>query len=104
MAKVAQTIMWQVPPGKELEFIEITGRAKKIHMRLGAENAILGREHVGENAGQYIYQTHFASAEAYGKFIDAAGADKEWMTLWTEAVKKQVATLSGSRLVVGIDI
>jgi hypothetical protein len=36
--------------------------------------------------------------------MDAVGTDKEWMALWAEGVKNQVATLGVSRLMVGIDL
>jgi hypothetical protein len=104
MTVIATSTTWIVPPGKDLEFIEMNSRAKKIHMRLGAENAVLGRIQIGENTGQYVYQLYFASAAAYGKFMDSVGTDKEWITMYAEGVKKQVATLGMSRLLVGIDI
>jgi hypothetical protein len=104
MAKVTSAFWWTVQPGKELDFIEINIRAKKIHMRLGAENALLGRVSIGDNAGQFVYTLTFASGEAYGKFMDAGANDSEWMALWAEGVKKEAATMSGSRLITGIDI
>ena len=104
MTQIAVSTTWIVPPDKALAFIEINRRGKQIHLRLGAENAVLGRVQVGENTGQYIYQMYFASAAAYGKFMDAVGTDKEWMALWAEGVKNQVATLGVSRLMVGIDL
>jgi len=104
MTVIAVSTTWIVPPGKDLEFIALNVRAKKIHTRLGAENAVLGRVQVGENTGQYIYQMFFALAAAYGKFMDSVGTDKEWMALWAEGVKNQVSTLGVSRLMVGIDI
>jgi hypothetical protein len=73
-------------------------------MRLGAESAVLGRVQIGENTGQFVYQMTFASAEVYGKFLDAAGKDAEWMAFWAEAIKKKTGTPGGSRMVIGIDI
>lgn len=105
MAKVSTATWWTVQPGKELEFIEANVRAKKIHMRLGAESAYLNRVQIGENTGQFIYQLTFASAEVYGKFLDAAGKDSEWMAFWAEQLaKSKYATIGSSRMVIGIEI
>ena len=104
MARVTSAFWWTVQPGKELDFIETCSRAKKIHLRLGAENAQLGRVNFGDNAGQFIYTLIFASGEVYGKFMDAGATDSEWMALWAESVKKQSGTMSNSRLVTAIDI
>jgi hypothetical protein len=104
MTVIAVSTTWIVPPEKAIQFIELNRQAKKLHMRLGAENAVLGRVQVGENTGQYIYQMFFASAAAYGKFMDSVGTDSEWIAMYADAVKKQLATLGVSRLMVGIDI
>ena len=104
MAQVVQATLWNVAPGKDLDFIETNKRAKKIHMRLGASNAMLTRVNVGENPGQYIYNMVFESGAAYGKVVDAIATDSEWMTLWIEAVGKQLAAPAGNRLSTIIEI
>jgi hypothetical protein len=104
MAQVVQATLWNVAPGKDLDFIETNKRAKKIHMRLGAANAMLTRVNVGENPGQYIYNMVFESGTAYGKFVDAIATDSEWMALWIEAVGKQLASPAGNRLSTIIEI
>ena len=104
MAQVLATTYWNVALGKDLEFIEANKRAKKIHMRLGASNAMLQRVSVGVNSGQYIYNMVFESGAAYGKFVDAIATDSEWMALWIEAVGKQLAAPAGNRLSTIIEI
>ena len=104
MAQVIATTYWNVALGKDLEFIEANKRAKKIHMRLGASNAMLQRVSVGVNSGQYIYNMVFESAAAYGKFMDTVSTDSEWIALWAEGVAKQMATPTGNRLSTLIEI
>jgi len=98
MAQVLATTYWNVALGKDLEFIEANKRAKKIHMRLGASNAMLQRVSVGVNSGQYIYNMVFESGAAYGKFMDTVSTDSEWIALWAEGVAKQMAAPTGNRL------
>jgi hypothetical protein len=104
MAQVLATTYWNVVPGKDLEFIETCKQGKKIHMRLGASNAMLQRVSVGVNSGQYIYNMVFESGAVYGKFMDAVSTDSEWMALWAEAVKQQFAAPTGNRLSTLIEI
>jgi len=104
MAQIVQATHWNVAPGKDLDFIEINKRAKKIHMRLGASNAMLTRVNVGGNPGQYIYNLVFESGAAYGKFVDTVTTDSEFMELWIEAVGKKLATPGGNRLSTIIEI
>jgi hypothetical protein len=104
MAQVLATTYWNVVPGKDLEFIETCKRGKKIHLRLGASNAMLQRVSVGVNSGQYIYNMVFESGAAYGAFMDTVSTDSEWMALWAEAVKQQFATPTGNRLSTLIEI
>ena len=104
MAQVLATTYWNVVPGKDLEFIEANKRAKKIHMRLGASNAMLQRVSVGVNSGQYIYNMVFESGAVYGKFVDAVSTDSEWIALWAEGVAKQMAAPTGNRLSTLIEI
>ena len=104
MAQIVATTYWNVTLGRELEFIEINKRAKKIHMRLGASNAMLQRVNVGANSGQFIYNTVFESGTAYGKFVDAMATDSEWIALWAEGVAKKMAAPAGNRLGTLIEI
>ena len=104
MARVTARFTWAITPGKELEFIEISSRGKKIHMRHGAENANLGRVNIGGNTNQWDYVLTFASGEAFGKFTDTLATDNEWLALWAEGVEKQIGTPTGSRMVTWIQI
>jgi len=104
MAQVLATTYWNVTLGKDLEFIETCKRGKKIHLRLGASNAMLQSVSVGVNFGQYVYNMVFESGVAYGKFIDTVSTDSEWIALWAEGVAKQIATPMGNRLSTLIEI
>jgi hypothetical protein len=104
MTRVNATFWWVVPAGKEMDFIAISSRAKKIHMRLGAVNAGLARIQSGQLVGQFTYQMQFASGEDYGKFLDVINTDSEWKALGVDLVKNQTATLSNSVVGTGIDI
>ena len=93
MAMTSQVTTWRVNPGRGADFLTGVAEAKKLHLKMGADQVWVTQHMSGGNPGTISYMMVFESAEKWGKFADAASTNTEWLAFWTKAQENPSAVI-----------
>ena len=93
MAMTSQVTSWRVNPGRGADFLANIAEAKKLHLKMGADQVWVTQHMSGGNPGTISYMMVFESAEKWGKFADAARSNTEWLAFWTKAQENPSAVI-----------
>ena len=93
MAMTSQVTTWRVNPGRGADFLTGVAEAKKLHLKMGADQVWVTQHVSGGNPGTISYMMVFESAEKWGKFADAASTNTEWLAFWAKAQQNPSAVI-----------
>ena len=79
MAMTSQVTTWRVNPGRGADFLTGVAEAKKLHLKMGADQVWVIHTVSGGNAVPISDQLVFESAVKWGKFADAARSYTAWL-------------------------
>jgi hypothetical protein len=93
MAMTSHISTFLVNPGRGADFLTGVTEAKKLHLKMGADQVWVTQHISGGNPGTIGYMLVFESAEKWGKFTDALYTNTEWLAFWTKAQENPSAVI-----------
>ncbi|MDA2999974.1 MAG: hypothetical protein O2859_08275 [Actinomycetota bacterium] len=93
MAMTSHVTTWRVNPGRGADFLANVAEAKKLHLKMGADQVWVTQHVSGGHPGTISYMMVFESAEKWGKFADATRTNTEWLALWAKAQQNPSAVI-----------
>ena len=93
MAMTSQVTSWRVNPGRGADFLANIAEAKKLHLKMGADQVWVTQHMSGGNPGTISYMMVFESAEEWGKVADAASTNTEWLAFWAKVQQNPSAVI-----------